>query len=184
MQKITINDTEYRISFAHYRTHETAEAVRDALVSIRTRTASEEFDATKALLSVSRCAMLAYLRTSPLKHYSGECKRRHTRYHPGKSAWTPGAHGGATRCYLWVRVESGDLVCVGGGTSECSKKDSFEYAVGRAIALQRAIANLLGWKSMGEWRFIHSKLWENLPVETLRSWWFKVQDPMNMVEAE
>ena len=126
--------------------------------------------------------MRAYLRVSPLRHYSGECKRKHTRYHPGKSAWTPGARGGATHCYLWARDDGGGLVCVARGTSECSPEDQFVYATGRAIALQRAIANLKGWKSMSEWMIVHSRLTLNLPWDTLAAWQKEV--PSKHVIAE
>lgn len=177
MQKITIDNTEYRISFRHSRYHDTVRRVRAVQTLLEATDAKDKLSAGSTLLGAAKLLLRGYYRTTVavlgdgLAHYS-----------PGKSDWKPGPRGGATRCYLWIASDSGRLACVAKGYSECSQEDSFVYATGRAIALQRAIASLKGWKSMGEWKIVHSELVFNTPVETFVAW--KKAIPSDPVIAE
>jgi hypothetical protein len=51
-----------------------------------------------------------------------------------ETEWQPTARGGKTECHL-VLSDGTEIV----GTAECSKKDNFNYSIGRQIAHGRAV---------------------------------------------
>ena len=54
-------------------------------------------------------------------------------YTRGKTEWQPTARGGATKCYLVL--DNGEEIV---GIANCSRKDNFNYNIGREIARGRA----------------------------------------------
>lgn len=82
------------------------------------------------------------------KHWRYDCKGYLRHYRRGESKWMPEPKGGRTECWLYREDK---IAPVGHGVTDCSKKDSFCYRIGRYVAEGRA------WKSAGKPEALQAK---------------------------
>lgn len=184
--QIVIDDKAYRIELQHFRTCPTdiaaaraLDIVKEADIGMLTDGENAILTAVKMLLTIYRRASLDCRVTSQLR---GKVYRR---YMSGRSKWAPGLYGGVTRC----KLRDGKTV-VALGQSECSPYDNFRPKIGSAIALQRAIANLMQWtardgqEEVSTWKFVHSGLENAIPPKVLAEWTMRGYDPLYALEVQ